>query len=67
MKMDGLILKRWDLIKLNLLSIYQNLSFEDLNWQVGKEDELIGRLQNKLGKTHEQVLNIINSLHAKTI
>jgi uncharacterized protein YjbJ (UPF0337 family) len=31
-------------------------------FQKGKEEELLGRLQNKLGKTKEELRNIISKL-----
>ena len=37
---------------------YGNLTDNDLTYVEGKEDELYGRLQQKLGKTKDEVKNI---------
>ncbi|MGA3288258.1 MAG: CsbD family protein [Bacteroidota bacterium] len=41
---------------------FANLTDDDLLFQKGKEEELLGRLQNKLGKTTEELRNIISKL-----
>lgn len=41
---------------------YGELSDDDLVYVEGKEDELIGRLQTKLGKSKEEVKKIIDDL-----
>ena len=41
---------------------YANLTDDDLIFQQGKEEELLGRLQNKVGKTKEQIRKIISKL-----
>jgi len=38
---------------------FANLTDDDLLLKKGKEDELLGRLQNKLGKTKEEVQELI--------
>jgi uncharacterized protein YjbJ (UPF0337 family) len=38
---------------------YANLTDDDLLFQEGKEEELLGRLQKKLGTTKEQLRNVI--------
>ena len=35
---------------------------DDLDYHEGKDDEMIGRLQQKLGKTREQVIDWLKSL-----
>ena len=39
---------------------YANLTDDDLLLVKGKEEELLGRLQKKLGKTREEVQKIIS-------
>jgi uncharacterized protein YjbJ (UPF0337 family) len=41
---------------------FANLTDDDLLFQKGKEEELLGRLQNKLGKTKEEIRKIISKL-----
>ncbi len=45
----------WNLIKGRLKQEYADLTDDDLIYQEGKEDELIGRLQNILGKSKEEI------------
>jgi len=52
----------WNLLKGKIKKEYSELTDDDLLWTEGKEDELIGRLQIKLGKTKEEVHDYINSL-----
>ncbi len=53
---------RWNEIKGNLKQKYGNLTDDDLAFAEGKEDELLGRLQQKTGKTKEQLIEEINKL-----
>lgn len=41
---------------------FANLNDNDLIFLQGKEDELLGRLQSKVGKTKEQLRKIISKL-----
>ena len=41
---------------------YANLTDNELIFQQGKEEELLGRLQTKVGKTKEQLRKIISKL-----
>jgi len=45
----------WNIIKGKLKQEYAELTEDDLVYEEGKEDELLGRLQTKLGKTKEEV------------
>lgn len=61
--MDKLAIKgNWNELKGKAKREYAMLTDNDLAYEEGKEDELIGRLQNKLGKTREEVVNWLNSL-----
>jgi len=50
----------WNQIKGKLKSEYGQLTDDDLAYQEGKEDQLIGRLQERLGKSKQEVKNIID-------
>ena len=52
----------WNEIKGKLKQEYGVLTDNDLALEEGKEDELLGRLQQKLGKTKEQVKSYIDSI-----
>lgn len=41
---------------------FANLTDDDLLFKEGKDEELLGRLQQKLGKTKEEVHNLIAKL-----
>ena len=56
MTMNKLELKgNWNEVKGKLKQKYGQLTEDDLSFAEGKEDELIGRIQKKLGKTKEQI------------
>lgn len=50
----------WNEIKGNLKQKYGDLTDDDLKYAEGKEEELLGRLQQKTGKTKEQLIDEIN-------
>lgn len=52
----------WNEMKGKLKQKYGQLTDDDLAFAEGKEDELYGRLQQKLGKTKEQVREEIEKL-----
>jgi uncharacterized protein YjbJ (UPF0337 family) len=45
----------WNEVKGRLKQKYADLTDDDLMFAEGKEDELYGRLQKKLGKSKEEV------------
>jgi uncharacterized protein YjbJ (UPF0337 family) len=45
----------WNEIKGKLMQKYGQLTDDDLTFTEGKEDELLGRLQKRLGKSKEEV------------
>jgi uncharacterized protein YjbJ (UPF0337 family) len=51
----------WNEIKGKLKQKYAQLTDDDLKYAEGKDDELIGRLQKKLGKSAEEVRHILES------
>ncbi|MTB53419.1 CsbD family protein [Lewinella sp. W8] len=52
----------WNQIKGQLKQEYGELTDDDLTYQEGQEDELIGRLQEKLGKTKDEVKSMIDRI-----
>ncbi|MBW6500019.1 MAG: CsbD family protein [Bacteroidales bacterium] len=52
----------WNEQKGKLKQKFAQLTDNDLMFAEGKKDEMIGRLQIKLGKTKEEVLRIIAEL-----
>jgi len=60
--MDNLIVKgTWNTVKGKLKQAYGNLTDDDLKYEEGKEDELLGRLQKKTGKTKDELKKWFNS------
>jgi uncharacterized protein YjbJ (UPF0337 family) len=51
----------WNEVKGKLKQKYAQLSDDDLAFAEGKEDELLGRLQQKLGKSKEDLRKEIES------
>ncbi len=61
--MDRLELKgNWNELKGKVKQAHGNLTDDDLKYEEGKDDELLGRLQTKLGKTREEVVDWLKSL-----
>jgi len=52
----------WNVIKGSLKQKYAELTDDDLVYEEGKEDELLGRLQKKVGDTKENLKSFINSV-----
>ena len=52
----------WNEIKGKLKQQYGNLTDDDLVFAEGKDDELIGRLQKKLGKSKDEVRQMVEKL-----
>ena len=52
----------WNEVKGKLKQQYGNLTDDDLAFAEGKDDELLGRLQKKLGKTKDEVRQMIEKL-----
>lgn len=61
--MSNLKLKgTWNELKGKAKQKYADLTDNDLLYEEGKEDELVGRLQKKTGKTRDEVVDWLNSL-----
>ena len=52
----------WNQMKGKLKQEYGQLTDNDLAYEEGKEDELLGRLQEHLGKTKSEVKDMIDRL-----
>ncbi|MFL9829901.1 CsbD family protein [Flavobacterium sp. ARAG 55.4] len=52
----------WNELKGKLKQKYADLTDDDLLYTEGKEDEMLGKLQQKLGKSKDEVRKIIAEL-----
>ncbi|MEJ1240730.1 CsbD family protein [Chryseolinea sp. T2] len=52
----------WNEVKGKLKQKYANLTDDDLLFTEGKEDELYGRLQKRLGKTKDELKREIEAI-----
>lgn len=61
--MDRLEIKgKWNEWKGKIKKANADLTDDDLQYEEGKDDEFFGRLQQKMGKTREQVIDWLKSL-----
>ncbi len=61
--MDKLQIKgNWNVLKGKIKQKYADLTDDDLAYAEGKEDELLGRLQNKTGQARQDLIDEINKL-----
>ncbi len=59
----GLDLKgNWNQLKGKVKQAYGDLTEDDLKHEEGKDDELLGKLQTKTGKTRDEVVKWLESL-----
>lgn len=52
----------WNQLKGKLKQKYAQLTDDDLIYEEGREDELLGRLQQKLGKTDREIRETLRNL-----
>ena len=52
----------WNELKGKLKEKYAQLTDDDLMYEKGKEDQLLGRLQKKLGQKQDEIRKLIASL-----
>ena len=52
----------WNLIKGKLKQEYAELTDDDLTYQEGQEEELLGRIQQKIGKSKAEIKAFIDKL-----
>ncbi len=61
--MDKLELKGgWNELKGKIKQAYGDLTDDDLTHEEGKDDEMLGKLQQKTGKSRDELVKWINSL-----
>ena len=61
--MDKLEIKgKWNELKGKIKKSYADLTDDDLTYEEGKDDELLGRLQQKTGKSRDEVVKWLKSL-----
>ena len=61
--MDKLEIKgNWNEIKGKVKKAYADLTDDDLKYEQGQDDQLLGKLQQKTGKKREELVKWINSL-----
>lgn len=61
--MDKLEFKgKWNEWKGKIKQANANLTDDDLQYEEGKDDEMLGRLQQKLGKTKDDVVQWLRDL-----
>jgi uncharacterized protein YjbJ (UPF0337 family) len=58
MKLKG----NWNEIKGKMKQKYASLTDDDLMYDEGKDDELLGRIQKKIGQSKDEVIKWIESL-----
>jgi uncharacterized protein YjbJ (UPF0337 family) len=59
--MDNLFVKgSWNELKGKLKQAFGDLTDDDLKYEEGREDELVGRLQKKTGKTKDDLRSWFN-------
>jgi len=52
----------WNVLKGKLKQQFGNLTDNDLLYIKGKEEELIGRIQQRIGKTKQEIQDLIGRL-----
>ena len=57
----------WDVQSKELKKKYPKLTDSDLKFETGKEEQLLKSVQSRLGKTREEVINIINELQPEQV
>lgn len=61
--MDKLEIKGdWNQLKGRMKQAYGDLTDDDLVREEGKDDEMLGKLQKKTGKSRDELVKWINSL-----
>lgn len=53
----------WNKVKGYLKEKYGELADDDLMYVEGKEDQLLGRLQERIGKSKEELIKEINNIN----
>ena len=59
---SDLVKGNWNIVKGNLKQKWADLTDDDLTYEEGKEDEMLGRIQKKTGETKDTVNSYINDM-----
>lgn len=51
--------EEWQLAKTNLFSLNTELTEDDVAYEMGKEEDFFERLQQKTGKSRNELINVI--------
>ena len=54
----------WNVIKGKLKQTYGELTDDDLTYVDGQEDELVGRIQKKVGSTSSEIKSLLHKLNS---
>lgn len=57
----------WEAQSKQLKQKFSQLTDADLKFETGKENELLGRVETRLNKKREEVINIINKAQAEKV
>ncbi|RKQ49300.1 uncharacterized protein YjbJ (UPF0337 family) [Roseivirga pacifica] len=52
----------WNIVKGKLKQEYAELTDDDLKFEEGQEDELLGQIQKKTGKAKSQIKDFIDAI-----
>src|SRR5580704_13405017 len=58
------IINQWNDVRKRILDVYPRLTENELQYQEGKEDQLLSTLQQKTGKRREDLVAWLNKLAA---
>ncbi len=56
------IQEKWPELKNKLMQKYPHLTDEELRYEIGKEGELLERLQKRLGKNWKEIRDVLSLL-----
>ena len=61
--MDKLRIRgNWNELKGRVKQHWGTLTDDDLMFQEGREDELVGRIQKRTGEAREKIINFLNNI-----
>ncbi|WP_413511875.1 hypothetical protein [Myroides odoratus] len=59
-RLEGVKISNWDESSKKLKEQFSQLTDVDLKYEVGKENDLINRLEKKINKKRSEVIDLIN-------
>ena len=54
----------WNIVKGKLKKKWANLTDDDLRYEEGRDEELIGRIQKRTGQTREQIEKVLEESYS---